>query len=266
MKTLKLEDVKNIELGIMDAIHSFAEEHKLEYCLAYGSLLGAVRHQGFIPWDDDMDIVMPRKSYEFFLKNFNNSHPKYKVINHENTKGYPYAFAKVIDTTTILEEYRFEKYDTGVYIDIFPIDDVENDVEKIKKQGKVTSFYNKLLQLKMGRFSYYHGVKKLGLFAAKLALFCVSRDQLIIKINKESQKFTGDTQYVADMVEYEAYGEREIMKKSWFSEYIKSKFEDREYYIPKEYDKVLSKLYGNYMKLPPKEKQVSHHSFDAWLK
>lgn len=267
MKLLELKDIKIIELGIMDAIHSFAEEKSLEYCLGYGSLLGAVRHQGFIPWDDDMDIMMPRTSYEKFLKEFNKYQSKYKVIDCSNTKNYPYAFAKVVDTTTKVEEYRFEEYEAGVFIDVFPLDIVGNNYEKIKNQGKVTSFYNKLLQLKKGRFSYYHGAKRVGLVLAKLALFFVNKDSLIKKINVEAQKLSAEGDFfVADMVEYEAYKEREIMEKSWFSEYKKAPFEDKEYYIPVGYDQILSKWYGNYMQFPPKEKQITHHSFDAWEK
>ena len=267
MKKLSLDDIKKTELGIMDAIHSFAKDNDIEYCLAYGSLIGAIRHQGFIPWDDDMDITMPRKSYEMFLKKFNETNSRYKVICHENTKNYPYAFAKVIDTTTKVEEYRFGKYDAGVFIDVFPLDDAGSDLEKVMSQGKVTSIYNKLLQFKMARFSYYHGKKKLGLALAKIALLFVNSQFLIRKTNEESQKLTADdSKYIVDMVEYESYKEREIMEKEWFSKYVLTKFEDKEYYIPKDYDKILTKLYGKYMQFPPKEKQITHHSFDAWEK
>lgn len=267
MNYLKDDEIKKIAIGIMDAIHSFSKDNHIEYCLAYGSLIGAVRHQGFIPWDDDMDIVMPRESYERFLKSFNKENSRYRVINSENTEGYPYAFAKVIDTFTEIEEYRFKKYDGGIFIDIFPLDNIGSDLNLILKQGKKVSIYNKMLQLKMGRMSYYHGLKKAGLVAAKIVLFPFKRKYLIRKINVEAQRISTDSgTYIADMVEYESYREREIMKKEWFSSYQEAEFEGRKYYIPEKYDEILTKLYGDYMELPPADKQITHHSFDAWYR
>lgn len=265
MTGLSIDEIKKIELEMLKIIDSFTKEKKLEYCLACGTLLGAVRHQGFIPWDDDIDIFMPRESYEYFIREFNNTKKtKYKIITKENTEGYPYAYAKLIDTTTLIDEYRFLPYRGGVFIDIFPLDDLGSNMKKIVEVNKKLNRYRRLLEFKMDRFSYYHGIKKAGLFLAKLVTLFYRREELIDIINMQSQSLKIDkSKYCACMVVL-GQGIQEVFRKSWFQEYILLDFEGSSFSAPVGYKNVLEAMYGDYMKLPPKEKRVTSHSFDAW--
>ena len=138
MEKLSLEELKKVELDILIWFADICEQEKLNYTLSYGTLLGAVRHKGFIPWDDDIDVAMPRPDYEKFIEYCNTHETHYKLIDIHNDKGYNYLFAKVYDpNTTIVEKYanRF-KANYGVYIDIFPVDGFGDDLDYALK------FYN----------------------------------------------------------------------------------------------------------------------------
>lgn len=266
MKSITIEEIKDLELEILKYVDKFARKEGIEYFLASGTLLGAVRHQGFIPWDDDIDIYMPRQSYDIFVKKFNDIESRYRLLDVSNTKDYPYAFAKVIDLTTEIDEYRFKPYKAGVYIDVFPLDDVGNNMESIIKVNRQLNKYRQLLTFKTVRLSYYHGLKKIGILIAKIAALFYKREKLISKIDALSQCLRSDNStYIACMVML-SYGIREVYNKSWFEECVELKFEGQSFRAPKGYVDVLTSMYGEYMKLPPKEKQVTHHSFDAWYK
>ncbi len=117
---------------MLQEIDKICRHYHIRYYLAGGTLLGAVRHQGFIPWDDDIDIAMPREDYEQFIKIMSHKkHPIYKLLAIECTKGYPYTFAKVVDTRTrLVEEIGKDLHQMGVFIDIFPIDGMGNQKRK----------------------------------------------------------------------------------------------------------------------------------------
>ena len=124
MERLTIDDMKSIELEIMDEIDRVCQAHGVQYFLGYGSLLGAVRHGGFIPWDDDMDIVMMRDQYELLMANFNEwrTTERFKLVSYRD-KSSIYQFAKIIDTTTVIyENFVGKKAATGVWVDVFPLE------------------------------------------------------------------------------------------------------------------------------------------------
>ena len=118
-KQLTGEEVKQVELGILDYINSICKEHKIEYFLDYGTLLGAIRHKGFIPWDDDIDICMTRKNYERFVSVFSkDDKSNYKLLSMETSSSYYYEFGKVVDTRTVLNETEtIELPGMGIWVD-----------------------------------------------------------------------------------------------------------------------------------------------------
>ena len=131
-------EMREIQLKMMDCIHHFCIKNKIKYSLAFGSLLGAVRHKGFIPWDDDIDIMMLRSDYELFVNTFNCYNSNYKVYDYRKDTQYYYAFAKVCDERTLrIESSKVQGL--GVFIDVFPIDyyaDTEKEAKRIIKKAK----------------------------------------------------------------------------------------------------------------------------------
>ena len=127
MDPLSIEDMKLIELDIMDEIDRVCAAHGVEYFMGYGTLLGAMRHGGFIPWDDDMDIVMMRDQYELLMDNFNDwrTSERFKLVSYRDGSSI-YQFAKIVDTTTIVyENFVGKKAATGVWVDIFPLENYD---------------------------------------------------------------------------------------------------------------------------------------------
>ncbi|MFR5682857.1 MAG: phosphorylcholine transferase LicD [Clostridia bacterium] len=119
---MSLEEIKSIQLDILSQVANYCDRNGLRYFLAYGTLLGAVRHKGYIPWDDDIDIMMPRPDYMQFINSFNNEKCALRVGSHYLDKNYPYVIAKVYDTSTLCKENIDVEYSIGINIDVFPID------------------------------------------------------------------------------------------------------------------------------------------------
>ena len=143
MKNIGLDELKRIQIAILDKVHAFCLENNIIYFLSCGSLLGAIRHGGYIPWDDDIDLFMPRESYERFISSYNEADNGTRVRTLFTDKRYYYSFAKVEDVNTILVEKLPEKMDIGVNIDIFPIDGVPNN----KMLRKCCFLKNKIVRL-----------------------------------------------------------------------------------------------------------------------
>lgn len=266
MREVSNEELKAIELNILKEIHNFCEQNGLRYFICGGTLLGAVRHGGFIPWDDDIDLCMPRKDYEKFITRFNN-HKNYRVLNFPKAEGYYQPYAKVCDARTLIEEKTAKNTpNCGVFVDIFPLDGLSDDRAKAKRilnSNSTLIKLNTLLALRQPRIvDLKQHWKRVFYFPARL-LF--SQEQLVKRLDKQSQEYPFDrSKYVG--VAFGYYGEREIMSSQFFSSVSSVKFEDTEVYAPGDFDGYLSTLYGDYMKLPPEEKRVSHHSFVAyWL-
>lgn len=263
MEEITLEELQKLELEIMDEIHKYCIENNIKYYLGYGTLIGAVRHKGYIPWDDDIDIFMMRKDYNKFIKEFS-SNKGYKVISIESEPNFYLPFAKVINTNTILKEEISSKFLLGVFVDIFPLDEVP--IKEVKKFYRKQKVLNKALALKFRGGKRRNIYKKIISFIAKLMLLPFSKRFLINKIIKHASKYMNkECEYVGSMVAL-IYNKKDIWKKEFFNATIDLPFENRNYLCPKEYDKVLSNTYGDYMELPPKERQVSSHNFKAYWK
>ena len=269
MESIDIQQQKEIQVEILKEVRNFCDEHNLTYFLGGGTLLGAIRHKGYIPWDDDIDIMMPRADYEKLLTEFNETcNNQYKLISYKNTEDYYYIFAKVVNTQTILVEDNYKKIkDLGIYIDIFPIDylpDDENETKKIMKQyrkmHKITSMYSvdKLEEVTKS---------KSKLIMKKLILSVVNKKDryknLLQKMDSLASSYK-DTNTVACVSG--RYFEKEIMPSTYIAETIYADFEGEKYKIPAGYDAYLTKHYGNYMELPPEEKRTKEHHNEAYWK
>lgn len=261
-----LQKIKNIELSILDYIVDLCDKNNLTYYLAYGTLIGAVRHHGFIPWDDDIDIWMPRRDYEKLC----NLWPKdghYRLGECERDADYIYPFAKVWDERTrIKERNTLSSYQFGIFIDIFPLDDLPDDPQRMRKYLKKNEFLEKCRVRSM--FSRKSSGHKNPLITLCRYLFwyllrMIGTSRLARILNRRAQKHNGKKAvWMGSLVNQDL--DNECCPASWFGEGAWVTFEGRTYRAPAQYDKVLTNAYGDYMQLPPKEQQVLKHGFAAW--
>lgn len=249
-----LESLREKQIPLLKCIDKVCREHHLRYYLWAGTLLGAVRHQGFIPWDDDMDIAMPRPDYNLLMEHYREWMPQpYEVIGPHNRPDYPYPFAKAVDASTTLIERPDFNFPEGVFLDIFPLDGYPSDLQANKKNLSNYHFWRHLLFLR-GRDPFKHGKGPRSWWPLLIhKLFTLKWIQ-----NKVQDIMTQYDYEESDHVIDHDFNERGIIRKSWLGEPKLHEFEGEEYMGPADADAYLTHIYGDYMTLPPKEKQVQH--------
>lgn len=256
MRPIKdLEELKNIELDILKYIHKVCEENGLIYYLAGGSLLGAVRHKGFIPWDDDVDLLMPRKDYEKLVQIINRDSSHYKMLCLKSDKHYLSTFAKVIDTRTKIQfkaREISESKELGVFVDIFPMDGAGNDYKKAcRRLERLFKYYQMFILFRCSSKD-----NRLNRFLCNMIV-------IVLEILAKRYPYE-KTKYVGRIVN--TRGACELMRNTWFKRRILLDFETEKFYGPAGYHYYLKGLYGEYMKCPPASQQRLTHSFQAWWK
>lgn len=248
--------------NILKWFHNFCEKNGIRYYIIAGTMLGAVRHKGFIPWDDDIDVGVPRKDYEKLRLLSSQNFDKNYVFEFPgtNNKEFPYLFAKLYDKNTTLVEKQRYPIKRGIYIDIFPLDGVGNTIEESKVNYK--PFY-RLYKLRLAittAFLKRRSLKKnMVVFAGRLIspLF-VSRHRLASKIDKLCKRIDfDDADYVCNLLG--GAGVSGIVPKEYFGVPTPIEFEGITVYGLQNPDLYLKSMYKNYMELPPVEKQVSLH-------
>ncbi len=259
MERLGLQELKDVELDILRWIKSICEKNNLRYYLAYGTLIGAVRHKGFIPWDDDIDIHMPREDYDRFVEICSRCQDeRYKVLSCDTVPDYYYEFAKVSDTHTLLIENNIRPIkDYGVYVDIFPLDYLPDNSSFLSyylrglQRLRVLLIYDKLIK--------YNRVVRFLCKIAKLMLNFINPVQLAQYANKVARRSLHKTHKFLFVP-----GLKKTLPISVISDSVKLQFEGDLFDAPVGWDEYLTLIYGNYMMLPPVEKQVTHHNFEAY--
>ncbi len=247
--------LQNELLDMMKEFHAICEQNNIRYYMLGGTLLGAVRHKGFIPWDDDIDVGIPREDYERLLNlNFSRISTNLEVISEKNDVNYPYAFAKLCNKNTTLVESNDVKFVSGIYIDIFPLDGIcKNRFMKYIHFRKISIYYS-LIWLSQLKIQYHNPYKSMIVNFSK----CVGTSFWHRRLKKTLMHYKySKSCYVGNLLGL--YQEREIVPKDFFDEREKYIFEDTELYSMKKSDAYLRNIYGDYMKLPPLEKQKSHH-------
>lgn len=254
-----LDEIKNIEFKVLLAIDDFCKKEGINYYLIYGTLLGAKRHQGFIPWDDDIDIAMPRKEYERFISVF--SMDGFKCLSIDNSEEYFYPFAKVYDEKTLLIEEGRLKYNCGIYVDVFPIDRIPVKNELLFRK-KIWFMQHILMNKYADNYDVPMG-QKIKRIVLKVAGIPFSARNLGIRINKlcKSEKFARSKKTCANLVWGEV-GEKFPIEQFQKPAYLE--FERKMFPCPENVDAYLKTIYGDYKKLPPVEKRVCKHSFKAY--
>jgi lipopolysaccharide cholinephosphotransferase len=259
--TSKRKEVWQIELDMVKQFIAICKKYQLKYFVCGGTLLGAIRHNGFIPWDDDIDIMMPRKDYYEFLKVAQLELPSDYFLQYYKTEhAYANGHAQIRNnnTTCLLKNAYFQLHNRncGVFIDIFPYDNVPADYKKRKKFTNKVAWLKKIYAYKLVK------VQNLKSFiqcvVAALYINFHSIDWLCEKIDILSQKYNNkETGYVGLTSFLPGY-EKNVWKKEWFNDIEYHIFQDIIVAIPKYYDEVLKTEYGDYMQIPENKNGTIH--------
>ena len=261
-KELSLHEIKVITFDILKHFNAFCQENSLCFYLSNGTLLGAVKCGGFIPWDDDIDVLMPRKDYDVFIEIFKDS-TQYKLFTRERNPRYKFPYAKLCDMTTLKIEQNIDNgIALGLDIDIFPLDCCSEHILRPNIQRKLCMYQKGCILSKFvsskGRSCYkrliIEGCKVLG-----FDFFCHRLSKLVRKEISIGNKYMGSLMWPI-------YGKREIIPAEVFADAIEVEFEGSKFPAPIGYDTYLRSLYGDYEEDPPIEKQKSHHSYMAYQK
>ena len=255
------EEFRQTMLEIMDRIDAFCTENGIRYSLDGGSLLGAVRHKGFIPWDDDMDVIMPRADYDRFWRLFNEAHTDYKAVNFQVDPDFPHTFTRVMDTRTLaMDHNRVNKF--GVFVDIYAVDGQPDDPavfdDYVRTYIRLKNRFRKSAPL-------WHCTDS-PLVALKTLLrhpFYPSRKKTAADLEALYHRWpmgaTAHAGHIMGGSEWDTH-----MPAGIFEEYIRLPFEGRQYCCVKDYDTFLKTLYGDYMQLPPVEERKPYHSIACY--
>ena len=262
MKELDLYEIQKYSLAILKDVHEFCIKNGIQYSLAYGTLLGAIRHKGFIPWDDDIDIMMTRPNYDKFVRLYTSLN--YVLI--PESESY-ICFSRVCDNkfTTCKSLLPWTDHqDLGVWIDIFPIDAVSDNRDIFSYEIKEYSLLlNKQLKARsaiIGWNSENSLTRNIKQIFKKVKYFNYNITTINSSIiNRIKQVPWGTTIHCSQLV-CTGNSDKEFFRIDFFDSYALSKFEDSEFYIVKSWDVILQMNYGNYMKLPSPEERIQHSS------
>lgn len=242
-------------LCIMDEIHRICIENNITYYVSYGSLLGAIRHKGFIPWDDDLDITMPRDDFKKFLTiGLQKIASPFEIKWIDTDKRYLRLFAKVCNRDTLFQEDGYDFISNGIFVDVFPLDYSTSYSKAVERRRREIMFLHNIIWHKIRNHCSikYWPSRLLGMILSNAAI-----TRIIVR-RSESFSKKGKSHYTNFCTPYGA--KRETMPIEWFGEGKLSVFEDRQYMIPVHSELILQNIYGvNYMELPPENKRKTHY-------
>lgn len=259
MIELTADESKKALVGILVKVADFCEKNNIKYSLAYGTLIGAIRHKGFIPWDDDIDIIMLRDDYERFVSLFRrHNDERYQLIEGYQNKNHSHV--RVSDMKTVLEmdKYRGQFYKSGLWIDVFPIDKVP-DTKKgyLKFKRYIWFLFEMQLSGELRRKGLLNNIlyivcRPFRSFFGKLAL------KKMEKYNKKNTHTLGNMGlWYLNFPEFPM---------NYMNEFVDVDFEGYKFKAIKEYDAFLRGVYGDYMQFPPEDKRIAHHLYKAFWK
>lgn len=263
MTQLSLERIRKIQLDILCAVAAFCEENDICYWIDCGTLLGAIRHKGYIPWDDDIDVGMLREDYDKFAELFNQQNSNYYFACIENTPDFFVPHGKVLDTSTILYEPDESGYKSSVNIDIFVYDNAPNDDAVVEAMFCERDALRRKFGIQNQNVaSEKSPIKRSLKYMRRIWYRTVCPTDCIKRMVMNSKRFANDdTRRVGNFTAYA----RMTCDKRVFRSFVEVEFEGRLFKAPAGYDEWLRSFYGEYMQLPPIEKRVSHHRYVAYI-
>lgn len=262
MEVLNLKEFQFACLEVLCHFHDFCIENDIQYSLAGGTLIGAIRHKGFIPWDDDLDVIMTRPEYDRFCSIYQDS-DEYKLFCLERGNSYiNYARLCEMKKTRLVPYTAWAKEETGVYIDILPLDGINESKEDFLKVGDKLIELNALIYQLRGKktrfykeFTFFHKLKLIGkrIVYWKYDLEkSLDQYQSLIKEDFNKASYCGQKSF-PDFIK------KEYLPKEWTNETVFKEFEGHQLCVYKEYDSLLRNYYGDYMQLPPEDQRVGHN-------
>ncbi len=266
MRQLSVDEIKKYELDILIHFRDFCESNQIRYFLSNGTLLGAVKYKGFIPWDDDVDVLVPREDYNRLIKCFTDD-DRYRLFAYEKNPDYKYSFAKLCNMQTRKEETDINNGVTlGIDIDIFPLDAWDSDIKKANKEMKSINRNMFCLGLsKLNKPDSVNPAKKLIKLILMVVCKAFGSDFFLQRIIKKSCNLSCRQSKYSGCKSWCIYKEREIIPTEVFKEAVVVDFEGEKFFAPKGYDEYLRSLYGDYKSDPPLDEQKTHHSFNAYV-
>ena len=253
-----IREIQLMQLNILKFIDTLCKENGLKYYLYAGTLLGAIRHKGFIPWDDDLDICMPRPDFDKLINIMEKRDKERFSLKciELSKKEYNYCFAKIIDNNTVaVEKGKFQGDDLGVYVDIFPLDGVGDNYEKAKKIVDFNKkFVKQILSIEGGREMNFKGKILYRLGRKRLNKIMLHN---LRKNNFYKSKYVTDIASITNTVIYDREN---------FEGKRTEVFEGQEFNVPYNSEAILETMYGNYMELPPEEERKPIHACRIWIK
>lgn len=258
MRQLNGMEIKQCVFDILCSFSEFCDKNDLRYYLCGGTLLGAIRHKGFIPWDDDVDVLMPRPDFDrlHVLLKEENIQSYYKLIGIQNENSF-LPFAKIVDTRTHVEN-EYSTFDENLWIDIFPMDGLpenQNQSDRILRKAMLLKKCVSLSVAKLGKGKSIF--RKIGKIPFAIFMHLYSPSKIGKRLVELSQRYDfNESEYIGGIAW--SLGSCERMKKSEYLPYYEVEFCGKYFHAPACWDYYLTQLYGNYMILPPENQRINH--------
>lgn len=272
-RPLEMKDIQKVSLGILKFVTGICERNGFRYSLMYGTLIGAIRHKGYIPWDDDVDIMMPRPDYEKFLeyvRNHKEDMGVYEVFNESTHKDYLYTITRVSDSRYEIFKDDEKNCGMGIFIDVYPYDGLGDDYDKaldmLRRTRRLCDIIVDITRTRHNPSSMnWRGQAVMKL--KRMVNSCLGLNYFRKKLTLASRIYDYDkSEFVGPAVWYFTNPKKVLFRRSMFDDLVKVPFEDGEFYVPADYDSLLTQEYGNYMQLPPPEKRIYQHQYKAYRK
>lgn len=266
-REMTLTDIQDVGLSVLEEFHSFCTSHNLRYSLAYGTLIGAVRHKGFIPWDDDIDVLMPRPDYERLKAAYSDSRDFSLIWPGKDNSCLQFSRLCDISRTSVKSKSPWHDSPNGVWIDIFPVDAAPDDTEKARtKYRKCHRMFRELLKKRRTlRYRAESGFES----KIKLAAYLLAGKTKPVKAALQMDSFCKEMEYgsTGQLINYSYPYLKKVVIYPFeaFEHYTDVQFCGRTFKAMNDYDGCLRAVFGDYMQLPPESQRVPGHSFQDFL-
>ena len=256
-----MEESKSIMIKILNSIDKCCRENNIKYSLCWGTMIGAIRHRGFIPWDDDIDIMMPREDYNRFIKVYNDS--AYGIYSPKLTKNCVQIITKIYDKKTYTYFNNLSKCLFGVWVSIFPYDNVPD--ENLKQWERRRNFWVNIYHIKIANYLQTDSLmRRLVKFILKIPLLPFSSSWIYNHVERCLAAFNGQKTQRVCVLYARYFTDFRYFPHNLFDEFMDVDFENIKTSIIKGYDEFLNLTYGDYMQLPPESMRVPEHNYKAY--